>query len=204
MNYAIVEHLCRLDLRFAVMELWPAGRDMASEVLEEVARKKYGRKDRIDFVHLGYKTGGELVIQAIGTALRKTYPTDVDGIPLDEVPFLQPVESVKDFALIINISAGTPGTKEWVTQAGSRYHVPVATGCTGVQAPMSYPYYPKQLVGLLGGMAAAAEYEKLVDVLGTATQGMEAQSFAHGLIILFVLFGNIVYFYGRARGGRSS
>jgi len=66
---------------------------------------------------------------------------------------------------------------------------------------MSYPYYPKQLVGLLGGMAAAAEYERLVGVEGTATQGMEAQSFSHALIILFVLFGNVAYFWGRRKKG---
>jgi len=200
MTYAVVEHLCRHDIKFAVMELWPAGKDMADEVLEEIARNKHEKRDRADFVHLGYKTGGDIVIQAIGTSLRKVYPTDVDGVALDEVPFLQAVTGVKDFALIINISAGTPGTKEWVQQAGTRYQVPVASGCTGVQAPMSYPYYPKQLVGLLGGMAAAAEYERLVGVDGTATQGMEAQSFSHALIILFVLFGNIVYFYGRRKG----
>jgi len=204
MTYAIVEHLCRHDLKFAVMALWPAGKDMADEVLQVVARKKYGKRDRTDFVHLGYKTGGDIVIQAIGTSLRKVYPTDVDGVPLDEVPFLQRVTGVKDFALIINISAGTPGTKEWVQQAGTRYKVPVASGCTGVQAPMSYPYFPKQLIGLLGGMAAAAEYERLVGVEGTATQGMEAQSFTHALIVLFVLFGNVAYFYGRRKGGTSA
>jgi len=203
MTYAIVEHLCRHDLKFAVMELWPAGKDMAGEVLEAVARKKFKKRDRADFVHLGYKPGGDIVIQAIGTSIRKIYPTDVDGVPLDEVPFMQSVTGVKDFSLIINISAGTPGTKEWVQQAGSRYKVPIASGCTGVQAPMSYPYFPKQLIGLLGGMAAAAEYERLVGVEGTATQGMEAQSFSHALIILFVLFGNVAYFYGRRKGGAS-
>lgn len=209
MTFAILEHLCRRDIKFAVMELWPAGIDMAKEALEEIARKDHGKKDRIDFAHLGYKTGAEVVIQSLGVSLKQTYPVDVDGVPIDQIPVLQGIEAVKDFALIINISAGTPGTKEWVQQAGSRYGVPIATGCTGVQAPQIYPYYPNQLLGLLGGMAAAAEYEQLVDPdeknekLLKATQGMEAQSFCHALILLFVVFGNIVYFYGQFKGRKA-
>jgi hypothetical protein len=201
MCYAVMEHLCRRDLKFAVIELWPAGIGMANEVLDKVARKKYGKKDRIDFVHLGFKTGAEVVIQSLGKSLSETYPSDTDGVPIGDIPVLRGFESVKDFGLILNISAGTPGTKEWVQQAGTRYDVPVASGCTGVQATITYPYYQSgQLVGLLGGMAAAAEYEQLVEVAGTATQGMEAQSFCHMLIILFVVFGNVVFFWTRAKG----
>ena len=128
----------------------------------------------------------------------------MDGVPVDSIPALRGVQSVKDFSMIICISAGTPGAVEWVQQAGSPHGIPVATGVTGVSAPMVYPYYPGQLVGLLGGLAAAAEYEKLLGNEGMATQGMEAQSFSHLLIILFVLFGNIVFFWNRARGRRAS
>lgn len=210
MTFAIMEHLCRRNIKFAVMELWPVGVDMAKEALEEIAHsEKHNKQKRIDYVHLGYKTGAEVVIQSLGVSLKQTYSVDVDGVPVDQIPVLDGIDSVKDFSLIINISAGTPGTKEWVQQAGSRYGVPIATGCTGVQAPQVYPYYPNQLLALLGGMAAAAEYERLVDPdeenpkLVKATQGMEAQSFGHALILLFVLFGNIVYFYTKAKGGKA-
>lgn len=204
MTFAIMDQLCRRDIRFAVMELWPAGPQMALDALDQVAMKKYHKVPRKDFVHLGFKTGMEVVIQALGNSVRNVFPVDYDGVPLDETPFLKNILALKDFGLIINISAGTPGTKEWVQQAGSRYSIPIATGCTGVQAPQSYPYYPKQLKGLLGGMAAAAEYEKLVGVEAKATQGMEAQSSSHALIFLFVLFGNIVYLVERRRARRSA
>jgi hypothetical protein len=201
MTFAIVEHLCRRNIPFAVIELWPQGSGMANEVIDEVVEKKYGKQEYRDYVHLGFKSGQEVVIQSLGNSLLKTYPTDIKGVPIGEIPVLSGIESVKDFSLIMNISAGTPGTKEWVQQAGSRYGVPVATGCTGVQAPQSYPYYPRQLVGLLGGMAAAAEYERLVGVPGSATKGMEAQSFTHAVVFLFVVFGNVVYFWQRRRRG---
>ena len=47
------------------------------------------------------------------------------------------------------------------------------------------------------------EYSIASGVDRTATQGMEAQSFSHALMVLFVIFGNIVYFYNRRRGGKA-
>ena len=61
-----------------------------------------------------------------------------------------------------------PGTKEWVQQVQARFHLPMVSGCTAVSAPEYYPYLQSgQLQGLLGGMAGAAEYEKLRGEKGT-------------------------------------
>ena len=56
-----------------------------------------------------------------------------------------------------------------------------------------------KMSGLLGGMKGAAEYELLIDTKGSATKGMDAQSSAHALIVLFVIIGNVFYFMGRRR-----
>jgi len=68
-----------------------------------------------------------------------------------------------------------------------------------VQAPTMLPYVneQQQLVGLLGGLKGAAEYELLINKPGFATKGMDAQSVAHLIIILFILIGNIGYFATR-------
>ena len=88
MTFAIVEHLCRRNIKFAVIELWPAGLDMAKEALAEIARGRHDKQDRKDFVHLGFKTGAEVVIQSLGVSLKQTYPTDVDGVPVDPMMYL--------------------------------------------------------------------------------------------------------------------
>jgi hypothetical protein len=79
------------------------------------------------------------------------------------------------------------------------YKTPVSGGVTAVSAPSIMPYVneQKQLTGLLGGMKAAAEYEALIKIPGSATQGMDAQSLAHLIIIILILIGNINYFYNR-------
>jgi len=100
-----------------------------------------------------------------------------------------------------DISAGYPGTKEWVQQVQSRFHLPMVSGCTAVSAPEYYPYLQSgQLRGLLGGMAGAAEYEKLRhETGGSATRGMDAQSLAHVFVAFCIVLGNVIQWNRRRR-----
>jgi hypothetical protein len=82
---------------------------------------------------------------------------------------------------------------------------PVIIGPTAVGAPKYYAYLNAgQLVGMVGGMKGAAEYEKLLagrhpDLARTyestraftATKGMDAQTVNHAVIILFIIAGNL-------------
>jgi hypothetical protein len=63
---------------------------------------------------------------------------------------------------------------------------------------MATSFYPflsaGQMVGLLGGLKGAAEYEMLIDKPGMGQRGMDAQSVCHLVIILLVIAGNVGYF----------
>lgn len=195
MNVAVFYHLLSRGHKVISMQLWATGTLLAdramNEVLEELPDKKYGE----DWINLGFKEGREVVMVSMGTNIPKTFPTDSRGNKLEELPVMQGVNTFDDVALLMNISGGLPGTKEWVLQVQSRYHVKLGSGCTAVSAPEFYPYVQSgQLVGLLGGMKGAAEYEKLVGRLGTAQRGMDAQSVSHVVVFLFILIGNIAYF----------
>ena len=66
-------------------------------------------------------------------------------------------------------------------------------------APIYYPYLNSgQLMGIMGGLLGAAQYEQLCDNPGLAADGMRVQLFGHMVIILFILIGNIGYFMSRA------
>jgi hypothetical protein len=195
MNVAVFYHLLSRNLKIITMQLWPAGTPLAeralSEVLKDFPDKKYG----VDFVNLGFKEGREVVMVSMGTSIPKTFPTDYQGRKLEDLPIMQGVTNFDDLALLVNISGGLPGTKEWVLQVQSRYHVKLGSGCTAVSAPEFYPYVQSgQLIGLLGGMKGAAEYEKLIKRPGTAARGMDAQSVSHIVVFLFILIGNIAFF----------
>ncbi len=221
MATAFVRHCAEKKVKMYFMTLWPVGPRMIEDALDRVVRSdfpdlKYGE----DWVNLGYKSGYEAVIKVIVTDLKQLYTTDYFGAGIDSIPLMANIKSVQDFSLVINISAGYAGTKEWVLYASTPYpDIRIVAGCTGVQSPLMYPYIPEQLKGLLGAIKGAAEYEKLVmdkygarDADGNLAESgkyfegirrMGPQLIAHVLMILLIITGNIIFFLERNREGAS-
>jgi hypothetical protein len=221
MATAFVRHCAEKRLKMYFLSLWPVGPQMADDNIDKVLRAdfpdlQYGE----NFVNLGYKSGYEAVIKVIVNDLRKLYTTDVNGTSLDSIPMMQNIKSLQDFDLLVNVSAGYAGTKEWVQYAVTAYpdKIRLVAGCTGVQAPLLYPYIPEQLPGLLGAIKGAAEYEALViekygkrnaqgEIIesGKYLEGirrMGPQLVGHVLLIVLIVLGNYVYFIDRKRGVR--
>jgi hypothetical protein len=201
-HIALTHQIFRNDLRMVVMSLWPAAPPLTESVLREVgAETTYGKKPGIDFVHLGFKEGRQIVMTSMGSSIRATFPVDRHGTPVDQLPLMNEVDNYGDVAMLVNVSAGFPGIKEYVQAVQSRYAVKLGGACTAVSGPDYVPYYKSgQLVGLAAGMKGVAEYESLVGIPGSATAGMAAQSAAHLLLIAFILFGNVIYFLRRGKG----
>jgi hypothetical protein len=196
-----VRHLFRRNCRVIATQLWPGGPPLVDAALREIGGEM-GKTYGTDYVNLGYKSGNEAVMLSMGSSFARTFPNDHSGTPVSQLPLMREVDNFDRVALFVNISAGFPGTKEWVQQAQGRFHIKMVSGSTAVQAPELYPYLQAgQLLGLLGGMAGAAEYEKSIGVPGPATKGMDAQGSAHLFVMFLILLGNAIYFT-RPRGGR--
>lgn len=201
---AFIRHAFSKDLRVVIACLWPASPPLVQRVTTPLA-EEFGKEYGIDYVNLGYMAGGIVTLLGMGASIPNTFPTDYDGTPVSDIPLMQDVENFSDIALVMEVSAGTPGTREWVQQVQSRFRVALASGTTAVGAPNFYPYVQSgQLVGLLGGLKGAAEYETLIDAPADATKGMDAQSIVHVLIVLFILVGNVVYFLDRRAERRTA
>lgn len=196
------------------LALWPVGPQMIDDTIDKVIKADfpemiYGQ----DYVNLGYKSGYEAVIKVIVTDLRGLYTTDAKGTNIDQIPMCDGVDNIQAMDLIINVSAGYPGTKEWVQYAKTPYpKLKIVAGCTGVQAPLLYPYIPEQLPGLLGAIKGAAEYEELVvrkydgdnepaPKYQEGKRRMGPQLVAHLLMIFLIIVGNVIFFIGRKNGG---
>lgn len=205
-----VRHCCEKKHKMIFITLWPVGQQMIEESIEKVIKADYPEyKYGVDYVNLGFKSGYEGVIKVLVTNLPEMCPTDVAGTSLDLMPLTKGLSDIRQTDLIINVSAGYPGNKEWVQYAGAAYpkDITVIGGCTGVQAPLLYPYIPEQLPGLLGAIKGAAEYEELVSteyeagadrgIYKEARRRMGPQLVAHLLMIALIVVGNVVYF---ARG----
>ncbi len=200
---AVIEHALGKNLKLICIALWPMGVQMCAEVFEKMTELfpdiKYGE----DYVTMGYKAGGIVTMRHMAKDFRGTFPTDEGGTPIDELPILNDINNLEKFGFVFGLSAGDPGIKQWVMVAHDDYGRPVAGGTTAVSAPSILPYIneQKQLIGLLGGLKGAAEYEKLIDRPAFATKGMDAQSIAHLIIILFIIVGNVGYFVTKKSKG---
>jgi hypothetical protein len=215
MATAFVKHAAAKKLRMYFMALWPVGAQMVDDTIARVIHADYpelvyGQ----DYVNLGFKSGNEGVIKVIVTNLRELYTTDVRGTAIRDIPMMEGITNIQQMRLVINVSAGYAGTKEWVQYAVTPFpdRIRLVAGSTGVQAPLLYPYIPGQLAGLLGAIKGAAEYEKLVvDAYGgpnpdpqylEGLRRMGPQLVAHLLIIMLIVVANVLYLADRRQGVR--
>ena len=195
MAIGILRHLFTNNQKVYVTCLWPDGQFMAEDALTEIAEQEFGLTYGEDYVLLGFRPGNEAVVKGLVSNLRKLYTTDARGTLVDQIPMMANVNRVKDFDFIFSASAGYPGTIEWVQYAADPTGVPMSTGTTSIQVNDVMPYVQSgQVKGILAGMPGAAEYEALIGSPGIGTSGMDAQSIAHLVIVIFIVFGNITYF----------
>jgi hypothetical protein len=192
MTRTTLRQLFERHCRVVVVVLFQGGARLVDEIVRDVARERR-QVDGVDYVNLGYKAGNEAVMVLMGQSILGTFPRDHAGRESRGLAILRDVRNYSSFALLVSLSAGYPGTKEYVQQVQGRFHIPMVAGVTAVFAPTLYPYLQTgQLRGLLGGMAGAAEYEDLRLERGLASRGMDAQSLAHMFIALCIVFGNFV------------
>jgi len=203
---AIIRHAFARNIPLMVMAIPIQGTDIGLEVLTRLAEehnKEYG----IDYVLLGWKPSPVAVILGMGNFINQVFPTDYFGTPLSELPVMKGIRNYDNVGLVMDFT-GSSYYMAWVIYAHTPYDVPVATGVTSVSVADIYPFLgSKQFVGMLAGMKAGAEYERLVkdkyypdkDIFLRGTQAMPALSASLLVIILFVIIGNISYFATRRK-----
>ena len=200
MTISILRHLFKNNHKVFITCLWPDGQFMAQDAINQVAKQEFNKTYGVDYVFLGFRPGNEAVVKGIVSNLRKLYTVDVYQKKIDEIPLMKGINNFKDFDFLFSSSAGFPGTIEWVQYASDPTGIPMASGVTSIQVNEVMPYVQAgQMVGVLAGMPGAAEYEALINQKGTATSGMDAQSVAHLVIVLFIILGNVSFFIERYR-----
>ena len=200
MTISILRHLFKNNHKVFITCLWPDGQFMAQDAINQVAKQEFNKTYGVDYVFLGFRPGNEAVVKGIVSNLRKLYTVDVYQKKIDEIPLMNGINNFKDFDFLFSSSAGFPGTIEWVQYASDPTGIPMASGVTSIQVNEVMPYVQAgQMVGVLAGMPGAAEYEALINQKGSATSGMDAQSVAHLVIVLFIILGNVSFFIERNR-----
>lgn len=196
---AVTKHIMDKKLKLVTIALWNQGATFADRVNNTIApdaNAEYGK----DYVNLGYRPGGPVVLNSLARDLQGAFPEDVARTRTATIPMMKEIKNIDDIDLIISLSAGDPGLRTYIEQLGAQYPVTISGGVTAVSVPGMLPYLQSgDLVGLLAGMSGAAQYENLVGRPGLGLGGMDAQSISHLVIIGFIFIGNIAFLAG---GGR--
>jgi hypothetical protein len=202
MARAALHHMFRKNMKVVTVSTIPFGGPSVEERVTRDLAKEYGKVYGVDYVNLGYKPNYVSVLKGMGSSIETIFPTDNSGTPLAQLPLMQNVKSYKDMKMVFVI-ADNGIIDYWISIVHAQYQIPVGAGVTAVMAPKQYAYVASgQLVGLLGGMKGAAEYELLVGKSALAVIGMGIQSLLHLLIIGLILVGNIGYFMVRRAKAR--
>jgi len=202
MTLAVLRHAYTKKVRVVGMTLWITGASLGDMVMKEAAQG-IAEVDK-DYTYLGFIPSGAAAIMRMGEDISSVFNADYNGKPISQIPAMKGIKNFKDISLIVDLAAGsTP--EAWIVYAGTPHKVPIAAGVTAVSAVGYYPYLnARQLIGLIGGMKGAAEYEKLVQARGTASAGMDSQSMTHIAIILLIIIANVSYFVIRRKNKKST
>lgn len=196
---AMLHQLASKKIKVVAVASFPAGAMFAEDCFKVL--EGYGYVYGTDYVNLGHYAGGESTLAAFANKPSAIYSKDWRGNDVSSLPLMKDIHSMKDFSMSMTLNdgpTGGTGTHEWVRQAVMAHQVPLVMGVTGVLAASNETYVQSgQCKGILAGLRAAAEYEKLVGKKGTGTVGMDAQSMAHLLIVAFVILGNAAMFLSK-------
>ena len=198
MAKAVMQHCFTKGVKVIGMTLLPATPTLADKLMRKIAAENnavYGE----DYVFLGYRPGSLQVILGMGTNIANVFETDYEKTPITEIPLMENITNYDQIDLLLDFASGS-STEAWIIYANTRYGLKIAAGVTAVIIAQMYPYLQSgQLIGLMPGYLGAAEYEKLLNAPGDGTVGLNTATYAHLLIILLVILGNIAFFIQRRR-----
>ncbi len=190
---AVIRHLFMRKIPFAVVANNPLGAGYCEEIPAKL-HEEYGAVYGRDWVNWGYKFGAGIFIKKLASDIHDAVKADAEGTPLAEIPMMAGVKDASSVDLLCEITGSVGALESWLQFFQVRGVAPkCGHGCTAVSAPESYTFLDSgQLVGLMGGMLGAAEYEQLIGSPSRALRGMSAQTTAHILIIVLIVIGNVV------------
>jgi len=215
---AVVDHLFRRNIKFAVVSAIPQGASFSDRVINQLAGK-YGKRYGEDWVQFGYRIPNANIPQGI-QALSKDFPKEAredlyEHKKSGQFPWLKPVSNFGDFDLVISVAYVS--FMEYIQFGYEVYGTPYVCGVCSISSSDLYPKMDAgQIKGMLVGARGGAEYEEKMELpaymrthqrtgppdswtdLAYATKVIKSQSWAHLLLIFGAVLGN-VGFYARRK-----
>lgn len=153
-----------------------------------------------NYIIFGYRPSFNSTMEAVrSNVIEAMSDRDHFGNTLSDKPAMKHFQKASDIDMVLVFDSGSPGSDDYISVWRAQGDVNlILCGCTGVEVPNQLVKFDAGLLeGVVGGMNGAAQLEKLVGHLGSATKGMDSQGLAHLTIIIFMIIGNIGYLIAR-------
>jgi hypothetical protein len=199
MAVAVYNHIFRRGgLKAIAMSTSLEGPLLWDKAMAEINPARYGAEYGVDYIHIGYLTGTETAMAAVGKDLRATTSTDYKGVSLDQYSIMQGINSAADFDLLICYTTGGDQSEGWVRQWYTPYRVPYLCSVLAMMVPTMLPYRNAgQIVALLAG-ATSGQMESLVKVPARGIKSADVITTTHILVLAFIVIGNVAYYASKA------
>ncbi len=199
----LMRHLMRHKVRFALLAFDPQSKELCQRIAQRL-QTEYGYKEGVNWVNWGYRVSSnlEMYLKALAQDIPTAVGTDIHEVPVRTLPVMAGIQSAKDIALILDV---TPSStfQAYIQFVAQPYKIPMGIAPTAVMAPEAFTYLDSgQIVGMLAGLQGAIEYEQKLGVVGKATRASVSLSFAHLLIIGFIVLGNLAMLLERRQKSR--
>jgi hypothetical protein len=153
-----------------------------------------------DYVILGYVMPNEASVAAMSQDFHAAVTQDWLGRSIDDT-FLAEVDSWEDWDFIADFTTGL--ATGFLLNHFALRGTPMAVNCIGVMIASQKPYVDSgAYVAILQSMRGGAELEFLTGHPGPGLTAMDAFTFGHYMLLLFIIAGNIGH-YGYTRQKRS-
>jgi len=157
---AALQGLASRGVRILALSTDPAGLGQAQRLLEALSagapEYRYGE----DYAILGFVPAQEAGLRAAGESLRTAFPLDYrQAQPLDALPALSGIASVRDVERVIVISDDSQALRRWIEQVQSRSGVHIDALVTAAVEPLLAPFrQSRQLGHVVAAATGAAEF----------------------------------------------
>lgn len=147
----------------------------------------------VDYVYLGFMTGGEAAQLNFAEDIKATYTFDYQGTPLDELPLLDNINNHEDFAYVFFASRGGEHLGHTMRIYSETLGVTLIGTRQMAEVPVNF-IDAGLLQGYIRGLRGGAEYELLLGIPGRACSSMDATSLFFSWLMIAVIIGNVGFF----------
>jgi len=194
---AVSRHVSRLPLKVIYVATWGMGPQFIDLTLDQIdlADKVYGE----DYINIGYVPGWETGIAGMANNFHGLVNKDYYGNSI-EGTFLDDVNTAADIDMVVGFTCGSGGAGDYVAQMHIPYGTKVIVGAIGVMVPNAIPDVQAGLyTGMIASLRGGAEYELLVGHPGLGLSGTDVLTFTHLWIIVVMIIGNLIHFFGKGQ-----